>query len=923
MRKLNYLLGILFLSIATWSSAQETAPIEWDGNAQTVTLKSGETKTFRYTAAEEGLLYIYSKSQNSLRVTLAGGLWMDDAYNEDALLQDTGDYDNGYGVYGSTKVMESYEIRFTLTAAVDVEDETATTSLVLQSAFFDANTWKSGFYWKGQNWENPVALTMNETVSIPVYDNTDTDSFEAYNKLTFCSFTAPSDGTVSLKATPYEILYLQEDLIGSEEFKACIESSSERNMHQFPVKAGKNYIVAIPNDHPDNVSVKMIADRAGATCADPTDIIPSQPSYDLQNGHNWFIMDVSDLGTAHILDLSCKEGWEGSISYWTNCLNKSDVLSGNTVAGTAATFHKNLDPNFTKNTEFLYIDVYMDSRGPVENGVTFTMREPNDGETCSTAIPANIGKNAIEGDARDYWFSYTPEEDGTLSLSSTSSILYYLPYCGSSNNADLEGNHQYRVYADKTVYIGIRKYDAEASELNIAVVPVTPGQNCDYPIDLELGQPVSIKEASRSDYLETVFFRLTPEQAGYVYVETTCEGWTENYWTLQMRPSCNGTVLPFDRTEFEDENTGALGLRYKFAVSADIPYILHLTYGQNGGKDIEFTVRYEEAEQGGTCESAIAITELGKDIAIAGEKDLTVWYTYTADKSGFYTIKGCARGNRQVKVGDCSAKVTTLASDGSYDNAYMRGYFSGRVYVEEGTPFFIYIKTNNEPLADEDPFFLNVTFQDVRPGEVFSNAIEAQAETPYALNNDSEAYEKWYSYTIPANSETTIKLTAATPTLYTMLTFYSDENTILKSYGTTPDYTDVQEKDGYTIVSRTYTFTVSDADRTIYIKTPVPVATVEGATWTIRGKGNAIDNVQANAKLTVTPNPNNGIFSVSVPAVEEGAYISIRNMAGAEVYKASLTRNVTNINLNGKLGAGMYLVTVNNGAAVTTKMIVK
>lgn len=931
MNRLKLSFSMLLASIVIHLNAQEAAPIVWDGSDETITLAPGETKTFSYTAAKEGILYLFSTSENTNPVTFNGGLWADGKYDADSPLRNTESYDNGCGFYGTINVLEADEIRFTLTAP-SISDEggsgqqSSDTRLQLQSLLFDAETWKQGFSWKGQSWETPIDLTLGKQQLIPVYDNTDTDMFEGYAELTFCRFTASSDGVISVKSKSYEILYLQEDLIGTEAFKRAIEGNTQY-MHDIPVRAGNAYIIAVPNNRPDEITARVTADRIGMSCADPIEITSAQSSYGLVQGHNWFMVDISGLGAQTFMDLNVKAGWNGEISYWSNCLNEdADHFHRDTAEDKDTVFHKNLDPNYTYNNGFFYIDVYMDSPRKIENGIAFNLREPEAGESCSTAIPAETGENVFSGRTGDYWFTYVSQNDCDIRLSvANSEMIYFSRGCGQSNTMDLYGEHKYRVRANEPVYIAVSASTTSGGTLTITENELVSGDNCDMPIDIELGQEVSLPEA-QDGKMRTTYFRFIPKEAGHAIIETTCPGWTANYWSLQLRPSCDAPTQEYDREQYEDEYTGALGLRYKFAVSAGVPYILHLTYDTNEGKDIVFATRFEKAAQGQTCENAIPITELDKNIPIDGEANLTAWYTYTADKSGFYTIKGCACGSRSVKVGDCAAQETRLPDDNSYENAYMRGYYKGKVYVEAGQPFFVYIRTYNEPYVDEngkeDPFFVNVSFQEARPGETFATAIKAEPGRDYTLATGADAYEAWYYHTIPAGKEQVVTLSGESPIYYTMLSFYADENTMLKSFGATPDYTDTTVKnENSQIVGRTYTFAVSDNERTVYIKTPVP--TMEGVTWNIEGDGNAVEEVKTVAMPVISPNPNNGTFRIDVPGVEHGASVSIRDMAGKEVYKASLAGTATSVSLNGRLSAGLYLVTITNGTSVTVKMIVK
>ena len=117
MKKLYYLLLILFVGIKTAVFAGESGPHTWDGSNKTLTLKLDTALTFSYKATETGVLYIYSDNQGSsdnVPLTIEGGWYHDGAYDADSPLQDVGSYENGLGIYSWIKVLEGDEIRFTI-----------------------------------------------------------------------------------------------------------------------------------------------------------------------------------------------------------------------------------------------------------------------------------------------------------------------------------------------------------------------------------------------------------------------------------------------------------------------------------------------------------------------------------------------------------------------------------------------------------------------------------------------------------------------------------------------------------------------------------------------------------------------------------------------------------------------------------------
>ena len=125
MKKFLHSLLVLFMGITSTAFAQQEATTveAWDGGDLKVELGLGEKKTLMYTALEDGRLYIYAKSQiGNIPVNIKGGLWLDGQYAENDTLQEAGVYDV-HGVYAWIKVYRDEHVRFTLTAAEEVDDE--------------------------------------------------------------------------------------------------------------------------------------------------------------------------------------------------------------------------------------------------------------------------------------------------------------------------------------------------------------------------------------------------------------------------------------------------------------------------------------------------------------------------------------------------------------------------------------------------------------------------------------------------------------------------------------------------------------------------------------------------------------------------------------------------------------------------------
>jgi hypothetical protein len=73
-----------------------------------------------------------------------------------------------------------------------------------------------------------------------------------------------------------------------------------------------------------------------------------------------------------------------------------------------------------------------------------------------------------------------------------------------------------------------------------------------------------------------------------------------------------------------------------------------------------------------------------------------------------------------------------------------------------------------------------------------------------------------------------------------------------------------------------------------------------------------IAQVSNTSKISVYPNPSNGMITISVPEVKEGTVMYVTDMIGKEVFKASIHDVNTLVNLSG-LQKGMYMMTIVNG----------
>lgn len=917
MKKLYQILALCMMFIATAANAQESSSVTfWDGSSTTVSLKAGETKTFQYTAEGTGSFYIIAKTQTTtLPVDITGGVWLDGSYDESLAFEVTDKYDNGTGIYANITVWEGDLIRFNLSAAADATE--SETEFTMTSLFF--NRW-----YGGNSFDNPIELERDVTKTLPVCKNQSSIFNTDYPYTTYCSFTAPSNGVASIYTEEYLVYYLEEEYFdGMHEMKYSVQDA-KTNDHEFIVEEGKKYIIMLPLTRPSEATFKMTSTRVGEVCNNPI-VIKSSQSLDLAKGDNWFKIDAQELGVANFMEMQVAAGWNGSINFYNDCDMASDVISAKTISNAAVTYNENIDPNFTGTRE-LYLNIKVTNVESIKNAITLELREAKEGEACSSAIPVTEKTTSFEAAARNYWFQYTAKSTANLTIKAEGcDVMYAVSNC-AMNALTQRADGSYRVNEGDNVLVCLSVAEAGTKKISFEENELVMGDDCDNPIDFALGTTMTIQNPGEA----IKFYRFTATESGYAVIKTTCEEWVTNYWSVNIKDDCNGYALDYIRSEYEDENTGALGLSYKWAITAGKSYIIEISQFETAQKEFTIESQYEAAVGGTSCETALAIESLNEKISLPFIPENILWYTYTADKSGFYTVhvklgRGCTM---QVKVGDCAAQTVNSTNDNSFSDAYMKGYKMCKVYVEEGTPFFVYTKTNSELSEleeNEESYYLSVTFAEARPGEYFGLPIQAEKGVAYTLPTGDENYDKWYVYTIPANTEEVFTVTSDIVPVMGSLGLYQNEKTTYVATTAYRDgvYTMVSNKNADNkIINKTYTFEPSAEGYVVYIKTSYQKNLTS---WYIGQTPVGIDEVKEGISINIYPNPSSGIFYVNVPEVGQNTQVTVTSITGATIYKQVLTSTSTQINLSNKLSTGIYLVTVTEGGQnkATSKLIIK
>lgn len=827
MKKFLHSLLMLFMGITTVAYAQQeeaSTITAWDGANRTIMMEPGDTLTFEYTASSKGTLYIYADNQSvndNVPLSFWGGWYHEGTYVADSPLQEAGDYENGVGVYGWISVMEGDVVRFTITAAKDSEGQL--TQFTLKSMFNVGNV--------GDSWENPIALTQNKKTALPVYTNNDVDYLADLSYATFCRFVAPSDGVASIFTSEYLIYYVEEDLYGSaDEPLRYASQDTETNDHEFAVKKDKAYIVIVPNSRPTEVTFKMTYDRLGLSEKFPVVLEEFPADLNLVKGDNYYKIDHELIGDNTLMDVAAAAGWNGTITYMegTNWgATESEEITADAVAGNAATFVKNVDTRFLNGNAVVINFNIQEQKG----NATLTLRAPAAGESFNTAIAATLGENTVNGPARDYWFAYTAETDSELSFTSSATLKHVNYIAGVEL---MVPTNVYRVNEGETIYVCVTAATEGDHTFSISSKDILAGDYCDKPIYFELGQDITIEGRGIDN-----FHSFTAEANGFAVF--TSEG-----WTVHFREECGGRRLnPMETTT---DKGSTVVYTYKLPVTEGHSYIVEV---ETVSEDVTITTSFEAAVEGDVCATAIKMETLGDTVKLAYEFEVAKWYTFTADKEGFYTVNaklGYA-ANMTTKIGDCDAKESNAGSDDNANNAYMGGYKAARVYLKEGQALYIYTKTGRENDETEfsAEFYLVAAYSgEARPGEDVAVAVEAVAGTEYTiLKNDAEGYEQWYTYTIPAADSAVIEFSYSAKTKYTgnNLSLYKEDMTSMSRWD--GDFTQENlTNDSEEIYGKRMVIPAADEARTIYIKVSTANAKFypEPVVWQIIGKGNTGDD---------------------------------------------------------------------------------
>lgn len=899
------LLALLYIAGTQGAYAQSVTP--WTGVDKKVTLKAGESKTFSYKATENGSLYIMAPTASTgLGLTISGGWYHDEALDPDFQFDIAEPYDNGAGVFATIRVFEGNEIRFTIEAATSQgADAIKQTSFTLTSKFFADD-------FGGNTKDNAIEMPFDTPIELPIYTNSYPEYHMGFSHTTFIRFVAPIDGLASVFTGEYLIYYINEDEYGFSNMKFAVQAQMTDD-HEFPIERGQTYIVMLPITRPTSVTLKLTADRPGQLATYPIELESIPATLSLENDNNWYRMDVSSLDENYMLEITPQGTWKGSVEYWNNPNNANTWLATDTIRGTGEIFVKNLHPTRLESTKYLYLNVATTSSTDESKTFNIRLRKPTTGEDFTTAKTVQSGETTFVGTNYENWFTFTATRDMQLEITADT-LLSYICYNGNDANIMNEFN-LYRAYEGEQFYICVKTPDKANHTLSIVEHDLVIGDYCDLPIDFVLGTDIVIED--RGEQIMN-YRRFQAQESGTAIFQTTCPNWVENGWSVVFRTDCEGKSLDFKRSEYEDENTGDLGLAYEISVTKGETYIIEITSFTNEGNEAILHTRFQEATDGSNYETALPITTLNEQVDIPNQPELTRWYTYEAGQTGFYTIKSKLGlgSTMRTMVGENPDNMVNSTTDNTYEEAYMAGYKVSKIYVEQGTRFYVCITIGSNPgtTAGTDRY-LTVSFAEARPGEYFGQPIEAKTDETYHLPNTDDAYDTWYTVTIPAGVVCTFRVGSDITPAYGSLHFYADEQTQLNA--TNANFVMESQFDASgKLCGKSYTFAPADTVRVIYIKAEYQQNL---HWWNITFDGDtAIEPHFADAPQATVSAQGTILLTIPQEKASQGCKVTLTNLGGQTVYEAF----TTNVHTTLPATQGIHLITIHyaNGQSQTIKV---
>ena len=283
----------------------------------------------------------------------------------------------------------------------------------------------------------------------------------------------------------------------------------------------------------------------------------------------------------------------------------------------------------------------------IEEATTFflSMEDYAEGESCDKAIAIELGDTAIPATVGKFYYSYTAEKDGVLTIESD--MVYESIYDGyNSSNNEIAYATDCNLYfttimtsgpdgtifsgntivtEGTTIYIRVKTITAQPDKkLTLNIRDLLPGEGCSSPIEIQPG----IIRLQETTYNKPVWYSIELEPGVFSVTST-------NYFTMELYESCDSEI-PLAYSSY-DYNSSGYALTYNIMTAG--VYLLKQT--SQYANDVTVSGVYSDVDK----------VEGNNDVRIMGNNIIVT-----------------ANGTRtDVVICDITGKV--VAAQAVYDNA--------------------------------------------------------------------------------------------------------------------------------------------------------------------------------------------------------------------------------------------------------------
>jgi len=407
--------------------------------------------------------------------------------------------------------------------------------------------------------------------------------------------------------------------------------------------------------------------------------------------------------------------------------------------------------------------------------------------SCATATPAYIGQNYFDGSNYQQAYTFTPQEEGKMYISTCNDFTYayikvfkgcnwdWAPYqedyCYSDDNGESNGMNVMVDVIPGQEYLIIIEGDINSYfEWTLNMHIPQQGENCDNPLFIGEGTHL----VNHWGIAETVYYQYVAKQDGIVTVASCEESGDDNWVEISTGDPCNGSFVTYGDDECGNQPNA------KFSVKTGQVY--NIAWGSNNRNAIHsWHLLFEQGQlpAGTSCDNAIE--------AVLGENQLIpntilIWYEYLVQKEGIVRLSANPQDMATLQnieleifsncnIGDNSPSRINYADTSAWTWAYP-GEVLKIVWIIEDLP----------DVASKIPFYISEEPQIVPSGVMCETPLVAQE----GINTTTGISQvSWFTFTAPEDGILTVSNCNTQMEYYEANFFYNCTDPI---YDTKEDY---------------------------------------------------------------------------------------------------------------------------------------